>query len=216
MLWDKRGVWAVLVIVLVIELWVVFLPPDLMGRAIREDGPIEMGSAVGYFLAACWLCIEHFRGRLNHGFYSGLFVLGLALRELDFHDRFTTMGIFKTLFYVSPKVPSLEKIIASVIVLSLVAAFILYLKTYGPRFMQALRKKDISAICVVIAIAFACVSKTLDRCSDEINGFFMSFPHLDSATVVSVSEEVLELGIPLFILLSVYYGAVKMSPSRLR
>lgn len=216
MLRDKRGIYAVLVLVCTVELVVLFLPPDLIGQAIREDGPIETGTAGGFLFAACWLCIEKYRGRLHHGFYSGMIVLALALREADFHDRFTTMGIFKTRFYVSSEVPFSEKIIVSVIVLSLFAAVLLYIKTYGPQFMQALRRKDISAICVAIALALAGISKILDSYSGEINAFVISFLHLDSATVVTVSEEVLELGIPLFILLAICYGTVRISTSRLR
>ncbi len=189
-----------------IELVVLILPPDLREWVIKENGPIENASVVGYLLAVCWLCITGFRRRSVQGYFlSALLVFSLALRELDFHERFTTMGIFKTLFYVSPKVPITEKIIVSTIVLTIFAALFWYVKKYGSGLIQALRRRENWAICITIAIALAGITKTLDGSSGGINECCLSFLHLNSATVAWVSEEVLELAIPLFILLAIYY-----------
>lgn len=204
MLRGLRGIVGGLIIIAVIELWVLFLPPDTYEMVIKENGLVEMSTAIGLLAAACWLFFEGFRHRLSHYFASGTLVFMLGLRELDFHVRFTTMGIFKTRFYISPEVPVTEKIIVSIIVIIMFAALYWYARKYGPNFMQNLRNRDNSAICIAITACLAGITKTLDRCSDEINGFFTTFLHLDSATVVRVSEETLELGIPLFILLAIY------------
>lgn len=214
MIHDKKGIWLGLGLILAIEIWVLWLPQDHMQVMIREDGPIEMASAIGYLFAAAGLFIAGYYRRMDHGLFSGLLVLSLALRELDFHDRFTTMGIFKTLFYVSPKVPIPEKIIVTLLVLCIFFGFFWYVKKFGRRYLQALRNKDNGALCVTIAVALAILSKTLDSNSDEINQLIMSITSYSATIVVSVSEEVFELGIPLFIILALYYGSVRYSGAR--
>lgn len=206
---ESSGIIFCFVAVFALDLLVASLPPDLLELLVRENGPIENASVVGYLLATCWLCIRAGQAPKNGKmayFLPALLVLGLALRELDFHCRFTTMGIFKTLFYVSPKVPVPEKIIVTIIVSSMLIALFWYAKKSLPGLIQGLRQRENRAICVAIAVAFACISKTFDRCSDEIRDVCLYLFNVNPSSLLRVSEEVLELGIPLFILLAIYYA----------
>ncbi len=206
LLQSTQGIIIGLITILAIQIWVLVLPPDLYERVIMENGLIEMTTVTGYLIAACWLFLCAFQKRLNHGFVSGLLVLGLALRELDFHVRFTTMGIFKTRFYLTNEVPVPEKIIVSVIVIIMFAALFWYAKKYGRFLIEGWRQKSIWAYCIIIAMVLAGITKTFDRNSYEINTFCMEYLNLNTEAVVRVSEEVWELGIPLFILLAIYNG----------
>lgn len=133
-------------------------------------------------------------------------MLCLALRELDFHDRFTTMGIFKTRFYISDKVPVLEKCIVTVIVLVLLVALIRYVAACYRSYLSTLLQRKTSAICVALAVIFGVVAKTFDSLSSEINNFLGPLLHMDLVMLARMSEETLELGIPLFILLAIVNG----------
>lgn len=204
LLLDIRGIILGLVTILAIQVWVMNLPPDLYERVIMENGLIELTSVAGYLIGACWLFFCGFQKKLSHGIVSGLLVFGLALRELDFHVRFTTMGIFKTRFYLTNEVPVPEKIIVSIIVILMLAALLWYALKYGRFLLEGLRQKSSWAYCIAISIVLAGITKTFDRNSFEINEFTTNFFNLHLEMFLRVSEEVWELGIPLFILLAIY------------
>jgi len=50
------------------------------------------------------------------------------------------------------------------------------------------------------------LSKTFDRCSDEINEWFVAAIGFNTDALMKISEETLELGIPLFLLLAIVNG----------
>jgi len=97
---------VVALLLFVLYVGVILLPPDLTLMMVVENGPVEMLSAVGLLGAAFWLFCRTGRNTSGQPITAGFLVLLLGLRELDFHARFTTMGVFKTKYYLSPLVPA--------------------------------------------------------------------------------------------------------------
>jgi hypothetical protein len=109
-------------IITLIALFIIFSPTFVLDGINRdlffdEGGVVEVASAIGYFL--CVLLILY-KGKINylrkHYYFILLFIMS-GFREQDFHKRFTTMGILKIKFFISPNVPLTEKLIGFLIVL---------------------------------------------------------------------------------------------------
>lgn len=204
-----KGIYAILAVTLLLGGITLLLPLATLDMVIKEDGPIEMLTAIGYVIAAAWLFKEGFQQRLNHGFSSGFITLFLGLRELDFHTRFTTMGIFKSRFYISDQVPAMEKTIVSIIVIAMLIALIFYTKKYLPVFWAGLTSRSRWAISIALAIGLAVFSKTLDRNSDLIMDVVALISSVDLTQFLRVAEETSELAIPLFLLLAIFSSQQK-------
>ena len=59
-------------------------------------------------------------------------VLLMGMRELDFHSRFTTMGVFKLRFFSSDTVPLSEKLIVTALLGGLGVALLLAVRKQAP------------------------------------------------------------------------------------
>ncbi len=148
-----------------------------------EESPIQIFSTIGYFTGFVITVILQWKGQISFGFGAAVIFLSMGLREMDFHDRFTTMGIMKTRFYISDAVPLTEKISAAIILLSLsyfIAVFLI--KNFRP-FLIALRATNKAALLTLNGIAFTILSKIID-----------SQPYL----LTGIIEETMELAIPYF------------------
>ena len=66
---------------------------------IEEGGVIETLSVFGYFLCVLLMLLKGKWPYIKKYNYFLILVILLGFRELDFHKRFTTMGIFKSKFY---------------------------------------------------------------------------------------------------------------------
>lgn len=188
---------------IILEIFIFFLPEHICNWALKENGPIENVSVAGYFLGAIWVSYLGFKNKASNHYLSAVLLIGLALRELDFHTRFTTMGIFKTRFYISGEVPIQEKVIASIVIAILLISFIFYLIKNIQAFLGAMHRRRTWAISVCIAILLAVLSKTFDRCNEEINHFTTNYLGLSTEKIMQISEETFELAIPVFILLAI-------------
>jgi hypothetical protein len=180
------------------------LPPDMTLLMVVENGPVEMLSAVGLLAAAFWLFCRAGRDASGQPISAGILVLLLGLRELDCHARFTTMGVFKTKYYISPAVPAGEKAIVSFIMICILIIAIRYLTHNFSRFVLALRLRQPAALAILAAIGYALLGKGLDSFStplEPIIDLFSSNPKL----FLRAAEECVELGTPICILLALYY-----------
>lgn len=152
-----------------------------------ESSPIQSLSAIGYFAAFAMAIFLHVKGQISFGPGAAIIFLSMGLREMDFHDRFTTMGIMKTRFYISDAVPLAEKIPAAIIMLSLGYIITVFLIKHFRPFLIALRATNKAALLTLNGIAFTVISKLID-----------SQPHL----LFCITEETIELAIPCFFILS--------------
>jgi len=174
------------------------LPGRLPYEMVREHGPIETLSAAGYFYFCLFLFHFNSIGAVQTSFAPGLFVFLLGLRELDFHQRFTTMGVFKTKFFISPGVPVVEKIIVTILLVAVLIYGIIYLRRALPTFKGDLLDGRPSSLSIACAVGCAVLSKFLDG-NSEIFGDM--FPMVENFETFSITvEECLELFIPVFFL----------------
>lgn len=174
------------------------LTPQHLRTLISEGGLVEDGSVVGY--AACILVLA-LTGDIGKGRETLLLCVApflLALRELDFHVRFTTMGVFKTKFYVSPDVPWLEKFIV-VTILGLIAwAAIVLIVTFAARFVTAVRDMHPGAVSVCLAFVLLAISKTIDG-ADRKAVELGTTASEHTIIVLQALEEILECAAPVFL-----------------
>ncbi len=199
---NMFGILAIVMFMTALSMSISILPKELATDIIRENGPVEVITALGYMVAAGWLFIAGLKRQIHSGVSAGFLVLLLGLRELDFHARFTTMGIFKTRFYVSPDVPVVEKVIVSIIVIALIVSIVKFIRLHYSPFLQSLCRKYPPAIAVALAVGLMVVSKMLDSFSGPLQSI-INLVHNDPALCMWVMEEIFEMGIPCLILLAV-------------
>lgn len=191
--------------VIVLSLLINLLPQEMAAYLVRENGLVEMLTALGYIAGAGWLFLVAGRGQINDGASAGLVVVLLGLRELDFHARFTTMGVFKTRYYISPEVPGDEKLIVSLIMICILVIVARFLRRNFATFWDGLRQRDMSALSLGLAVGSGLLSKVLDSFSGPLRKL-VAHVHNDPRTFLRVIEETMELAIPIFILFAIYYA----------
>ena len=177
------------------------LDPVTRNGLVRENGLIEQLSVVGYIVCILLLLYQG-AGRLERPSYWMilLFLLSLCLRELDFHSRFTTMGITKTRFYISPHVPLYEKLIG--LAVSLLFFYIVYylFRHHFRDFMTGLFNRASWAIGVLLGGCLMVLSKGVDSQADAVEWLF-GLVGIDWNPLSVNVEEMMELFIPVMFLL---------------
>jgi hypothetical protein len=172
------------------------------GWIMREGGLIESISAAGYFVCfLTLLCLPKER-KPDAGPAILAILLIFGLRELDFHTRFTTMGIFKSRFYLSPEVPILEKIVGAAVLLILAGAMAYVAKRHFATFLRGIRRLEPGPVSGLIAIALLFFTKTVDGLPRKLDGLGLASPEALERFFWTV-EEVLEMGIPIFMLIGI-------------
>lgn len=177
---------------------------------IKEDGIIESLSVLGYLVATILILVKGKWSYVKQYYYFFILIIMFGLRELDFHKKFTTMGIFKSKFYLSSEVPIFEKLIGILIILFIVHIIITIYKKHSQDFITKIRSFSsihIGALIIFLTLFF---SKTLDGLSRKLDLFNIIIEEQTSKHV-EVLEEVLELGIPLLIIatLVMYFSVEK-------
>ncbi|MEO3998203.1 hypothetical protein [Mesorhizobium sp. CAU 1732] len=185
------------------------LAPEMQVFYLSEGGPIQVLSAAGYLVVATTLIREMSAADLSKSWYLVLIPIAMCLREMDFHAHFTTYNITNTLLYVSPEVPFVEKIFGvSVFAVLGIAGYFLAVN-HTSSFVRNLRRRDFTSMAIAAAMISAVASKTLDGAASNL-----SFLGIDiSSTFFSmVIEEVLELGIPIFLATAAFSYVGRQKP----
>lgn len=176
--------------------------PEAREWIIREGGLIESVSAAGYFvclLSLLWIPKDR-KPAAGTAILAILLIFGL--RELDFHTRFTTMGIFKSRFYVSPEVPVLEKLAGAAVLLILAGAMAYVAKRHFATFLRGIRRLEPGPFSGMIAIGLLFFTKTVDGLPRKLDGLGLASP-VALEQFFWIVEEVLEMGIPIFMLIGI-------------
>lgn len=181
-------------------LFALSLPMDEAARAmfLKEGGVIETVSAVLYLVCAAYMLTWAHRARAWP--YVVLMVL-FAMREADFDKRFTEVGVLKGKFLFSALVPLHQKLIGGAVIA--LALYVVYtiVRRDGLSFLRALRARSVEAWGWATAIGLVFVSKSLDGLGRKLAEFGITIdPVVDLHA--GALEEVLELGIGVFILLA--------------
>jgi len=182
-------------------LFSLFLEGNSRGIWLEEDGVIESATALGYFLCIVFMIYKGKLAYLKRHHDLFLLIVFFMLRELDFDKKFTTIGLLKIQFFISNRVPLVEKTIGTIIVLSLVYVVFSVLYRYSKGFWFGLKNHSIVSIGALIVAIFLVVSKSLDGISRKLSEFGIDIG--DQASMhASAVEEILEFGIPIILILT--------------
>lgn len=167
---------------------------------LSEDGPVEIASAVLYFVCCGYALIRGGGVFLKKYPYFVVIPLLFGMRELDFDKRFTTIGVLKSKFYVSPLEPLHTKLVVIALGLAVIVLVAMMVKNHLKALWESLRSGDALGWGVVVVLAMLVVSKSLDGLERKCTSIGLSVSPL-IAKYSSVAEEVIELGIPVVMLL---------------
>ena len=175
----------------------------------NEGGLIESLSALGYFLCIAYMGYKWgLPGIKKYHYFIILFSL-FGFRELDFDKKFTTMGIFKSKFYVSEGIPLVEKIFGLLILLILIYALAKIFSNY----IRPMKVKIINSLLIYYGafstFLFLILSKSMDGIGRKLGeiGIFLDEAMINNLAVI---EEVLELGIPMLIMSTLMIASKKL------
>ncbi len=201
---------AGLAVLLVAVAWFLSrMPWEDAYHARTEEGIIEELTLVFYGLALL-LCIAiAIVKRWKKGFYGAIVFLAFALRELDFHNRFTPENIDSTRYWRSVDVPLLQKLFVAILIAGLVYALVMFLKGGFRTIREDLRNRRAYAVTVVGIVVFMAASMVIDKQLDtdiidkatEITGWVRWILFL------SLAEETIEMGIPILACLALVQWA---------
>ncbi|EED35696.1 conserved hypothetical protein [Luminiphilus syltensis NOR5-1B] len=186
-------------------------------QLLREGGPIEGLSAAGYIVVLIYAIVIFSNRYIKQYHYLLLLIAFFAMRELDFDKRFTTMGVLKSKFLVSPDVPLLQKVIGGLVLALLIYCVVYTLLLHGRPLVKRLFNPALHHWGILLGLACMVFSKSVDGLGRKVKGW--TGYELDYVTVKNASalEECLELFIPLFFLLAfVAYARLIASPQQLR
>jgi hypothetical protein len=177
------------------------LPPGLGMAIVRENGAIEVPTALAFAAAAGAAIWVARRDRWPSGYAAAVILIAAAARELDFHRRFTTIsterGYYLGYLFLTPRdAPWPEKLSVGVVVAVLVAAIITLVVREGPAFIAGLRARRSTAVAVLGGLAALVVAQAFDKASRRLG---LALPGL--VLLWKALEENLELaGAVLFLL----------------
>src|SRR5690606_38658297 len=134
---------------------------------------------------------------IQRHFYFALIPAAMCLRELDMHNRLTTLSLTKSSFYTSPEVPLGEKMIGVAIMVLLAWCVVSMIRRHWRGFFEGLRTAQPYAFALFLAGAFGIIAKAVDGIASKLEPFGIAVtPRVEQVAIIS--EEVLELGIPMF------------------
>jgi hypothetical protein len=170
---------------------------------INEGGIIETLSVVGYFLCAVFILLKGGWSYIKQYYYFFILIILFGLRELDFDKRFTTMGIFKSKFYVSSSVPVTEKFMGLLAIAVLLYIIVSIVKNHSHGFFSKIKKLSSVHVGVLITFLTMVFSKSIDGIARKLGSLNIIMDE-HTAECFEVVEEVLELGISLLILATLF------------
>ena len=190
--YPYSGLYLIGIPLLAIIILLNLLPSSVAHSLVKENHAIENATVVGYCIGALIACLFFFRLRWDQGLATSIILVLLGSRELDFHDKFTTMGIFKIKFYLGSEVLLPEKLIGATIVFLLLAFVVWFLKNNTDSFLACLKNRRPCCVTVLAGLVSLPFSKLLDS---SIMGL------VDNDRLIYFEESV-ELAIPYFFIVA--------------
>lgn len=192
-----------LVVLLSIALMVfllLLLPRHIPRAAQIENGPIENATVVLYVAGAVLAWVFGKRKIWRKGYTGGAMLLLFALRELDFHTRFTAKSLSQWDFLISSRAAPSEKVIG-LAVYFIVAVLLARLLVDSRLLLNAVRSRRPYAISTLSGIFLIPVSKLLDSTAKFLRKKGMEVND-DVFLTWQLLEEAFELAIPLLFLIA--------------
>lgn len=170
---------------------------------VSEGGPIQVFSSAGYLVAIVALIRECGWDFVRRHFYFVLLPAAMCLRELDFHVHFSPISITKTSFFVAPEISILAKLVVVALYAVLIGAFVVMARRHWRAFWDGLKAFDPVPLSIAAAAGIAVFSKAIDGPVRKLGAMGVEIGG-DVIFTVIVLEEVLELGIPVFLALAAF------------
>lgn len=191
------GVFAVVAFGLIL----VYLPREIAIELVDEDGPIELAQVVFYLIAALICFFYKIRGIWDKGFSASMVLIIFALRELDFQVKFTDISVTRTKFYFSPDIPIETKILAGIIVISIIWLINSFAWKNFRNLIRGVKDNKIWAVLALNGIIFVFLAIEVDM---SLRGFEVN---KEREIIKSFFEEMTELAVPLYFLAAlITYG----------
>jgi hypothetical protein len=171
---------------------------------LYEDGLIEGISAIGYFI--CLLFMSRHGGQefLKRYRYAVIVLSLMGLREHDLHKVVFFEGIFSTQFYIDPGAPVLYKLFGAVVIILVLYPVCQVVAQLSGPFVRGLRRLDRCAVAMAGALGLLVMALVTDGIGRKLVNFNALITEQTEKTL-GVFEEVGEMGIPIMILLGLYY-----------
>jgi hypothetical protein len=173
------------------------MPREMARKTLSENELVQNAQVLAY-VAAIVMSWVLFRGRIWDKRHIGwIFLVVLALRELDFHNNFTKISIFCTRFYLSLAVPLTEKLTVAGILLILLSLSIKFTLDNWESFICSLKARNADAISLLFAILLLPVSVVIDKTPGAMERVVGLRLGIDIKFAFLVLEETLELASPI-------------------
>lgn len=180
-------------------LWIWALGPGTRDPWLTEHGVVEMGTVICYVI---FLLLYAYYIRLKCTIAAPILVSLMMFRELDFHSNFTTMSITKSRFFLSGEVPIYEKLIAGAVwILAIYCVIRVGLYFFKPA-LVALKQGRAYAWAGVAGAFNAFLGKAMDGLGRKLSSIGIEIGEANNK-YWGAFEEVIEIGIPLYMILAV-------------
>jgi hypothetical protein len=190
-------VFAILILVTIAAM--IFLPENLAYFIIKERGPVENAQVFFYVTGAIVSWIYARQKIWKGGYHGSLILLIFALRELDFHKKFTGISITRTKYYFHSDAAFFAKLLSALIVISIIVLFILFIKKNIKVFFQDVRANKNWALSVLAGLVCIILAIFVDSSLSNLELLGMEVSRHGHIIKIAV-EELIELAIPFFFL----------------
>ncbi len=171
-------------------------------KLIYQEGRLVENATVVIYGLAIVVALAVNRPNLGLRCHTALVLAIMAGRELDLHKSFTTESMFKISYYMKPHDPVMIRVLAGCLVLILLGVFLSYAR-HLKGVWRNLWEGRAHAITVAVVLVTVPVSKIFDSSPRMVHKFLgIDFPD-ELRFWLLLSEESLELLIPVLILLAV-------------
>lgn len=173
-------------------------PGSLARATLREDGPVELASAVLHLMVAFVALVLWIKRRSLFGLLC-LASIFMAGREIDLHKAFTTHGVFSLKQYSTPTIPLAEKLISAAVVVGLVVAFIALTRGVWSEVRRLRQERRAALVGLISLLAILPVLKIIDGLPRNMREWGME-PGRGLTDMLRAVEEIGEMFLPLITL----------------
>ncbi|UWR21696.1 hypothetical protein [Sulfitobacter sp. S190] len=198
-LWSAVAVFAVMAMI-------AALPLATQKTLLTEGGPVETLSVIGYAICIALLFVLWPLAEVARRWYFVVLLALFAGRELDLDKAPFTEGLLKARQYTGDTVGPVELVISAAILLAIILTCLILLRRETGRFIRGLAARSPAAAATLLGVLFIGVYKAIDGLARKLEPFGITVSE-DLNNLISVIEEVGELGIPLMFAVAIILSA---------
>lgn len=141
------------------------LPTGIVGQVAAEHGPVETATLVLVLAAGLLSALAARRRMWGSGYLAATIFAAAAMRELDFHNQFTSRSVTRGAgigFVASPAVPWVEKVVVVLLGMVLLTVLIVFVAREWSGFRLGLRARSRPVMLIVVGLVLLFVAQSLD------------------------------------------------------